>query len=133
MTILPPSGSRIFYLSLLAIIGGVIVVLVSPVLPLGGPFGNRDAKRDLAAGRLVMMYPFWDTGFYAERGQKFRETLRDSYGVEVVRRTPSCFAGGFQYSYDRSYNRLMRAEIIRRFGRDVVQEEAMRILRGRSS
>ena len=119
MTILPPVGSRGLYIALLVAVTGIIVFLLWPILPVGGPFGYYDAKRDIAQGHLKMKVGIWDAGWQ----KVWKDTVKNKYHIEIGGRTHSCFYGGFLGTYDTAYNGLQRAEIIKRFGSDVVMEE----------
>ena len=129
MTILPPVGSRRLYVGLLIILAGIITVLLRPILPVGGPFGYWDAKRDVSQGHLAMIVSMSETGWR----QEWRKTVKDNYNIEIGGRIPGSFNGsGFSGSYDRAYNSVQRAEIIRRFGSDVVREEMMEAFKRRA-
>jgi hypothetical protein len=121
MTILPSVGSRGLYIGLLVVLTGMIIMFLWPILPVGGPFGYYDAKRDIAQGHLKMKVGMWDSGWRKE----WKDTVKAKYNIEIGGRTPSCFGGGFLGTYDEAYNNLQRAEIINRFGSDVVMEEML--------
>jgi hypothetical protein len=119
MTILPPVGSRGLYIVLLVAVTGIIVFLLWPILPVGGPFGYYDAKRDIAQEHIKMKVGIWNAGWQKE----WKDKVKNKYNIEIGGRAHSCFYGGFIGTYDTAYNALQRAEIIKRFGSDVVMEE----------
>lgn len=127
MAILPPEGSRGFFLGILLALAGVIVALLWPLLPVGAPFGYRDARRDLAEGHLRIKAGMVDFGWKKE----WRRLAWERYGIEVGGGVLGCFVGGFSGSYENAYNKVQREEIIRRFGRDVVRETMMKAINSR--
>jgi hypothetical protein len=124
MTILPKRPSRGFYFALMMGLGGLVFYFFWPLFPLGGPFGYFDAKQDVKNGQLSLKIGLWDTGMWKE----WKDAVREKYEINIGGRVPSSFGGsGFTGSYDRAYNAVQRAEIIKRYGRDVVEEERKRI------
>lgn len=121
MTILPKSPSRGFYLAILLSLAGVVFYILWPLLPFGAPFGYLDAKRDLSEGHLAMNVSMWDRGW---QGQ-WKRNVKEKYNIELKAKTPSSFNPASLASYDGAYNSLQRAEIVKRFGRDVVDEERL--------
>jgi len=49
----------------------------------------------------------------------------EKYNIEIGGRIPSSFNRSGPGTYDHAYNSVQRAEIIKRFGKDVVREEMM--------
>lgn len=126
MSMFPQHESRAQRITLMVFFGVFFVLFFGILLPVGRPFGESDARRDLAAGRLVLKYPM--EGMPTVNGE-LQEKLQADYGITVVARAPSHVVDSFYQTYDDAYNRLMRGEIIRRHGRDVVAEEVTRVLR----
>lgn len=115
--------SKGFFIVLAIGVFSLIAIELRTTLPLGGPFGHWDAKRDIERGHLAMKVGMVDFGWRPE----WKRHLKEAYGIEIGGRVISCVRGGYIESYDRAYNAVQREEIIRRFGRDVVMEEGKRI------
>ena len=86
------------------------------------PSGAEEAQRDLAAGHLELRA----YGLVAPADEAFAQLLQDRLGVRFAR-IAGCAVGGDEARRTDAYNRIMRAEIQRRFGRDSIarlREEA---------
>lgn len=123
MTILPPKASRPLYAGLIVALVAVVGVLLLPVLPYLDRSGTKDAHRDIARGELRIKMG----SRRSDLGDAWIKSLRDRYGIEIERETPSCFPD----SYRDQYNRVQREEIVRRFGSDVVTETLYALKRDR--
>jgi len=127
MTIFPQGKRRIPILLVAGLLLCGIAYILHPFLPIGGPFGYYDARRDIAKGDISLKIPIlpepWETGWKAE----WRESVQEKYGIQIGGRVPSSFHPGFIRTYDRAYNETQMKEILKRYGRDVVEEERERI------
>ena len=89
------------------------------------PFGVEEARRDIAAGRLALK----THGLLSAQGGAFADLLRTRLGVELTE-VAGCAVPGEQLREIMAYNRVMTAEIERRFGSGIVerlrQEAAVR-------
>lgn len=72
--------------------------------------GEADARRDLAHGLLVEDSCGTPVPWYDE----YKQLLRERYGIEF--RSEGCVVDDAVLSYAKGYNKVMDAEIERRFG-----------------
>jgi len=77
--------------------------------------GAEEARRDIAAGRLELHA--W--GLATPQRSAFGRVLRERLGVHL-REVAGCCVGGDELNQIQAYNRVMTAEIERRFGPGVV-------------
>ena len=80
--------------------------------------GRRDAERDIHEGRLVIEtyggpWPAWL--------HECAKLLDQRYGIQF-RDIAGCIVDSQIIGHERGYNEVSRAEIHRRFGRDVAEE-----------
>ncbi len=101
----PLHDSRADRVTLIVFFAVFFVLFFGILLPVGRPFGESDARRDLAAGRLVLKYPM--EGLPTVNGE-LQERLRADYGITMVARAPGHAVDSFYQTYDDAYNRLMR-------------------------
>ncbi len=97
------------------------VVLVAAVIvfwfALPAQLGWAAGSADVALGH----YRLLTYGLPSPILPAFRQTMRESYGVEV-RAVAGCDLTSSIASYNAAYNAVSRAAIHRKFGRDVVAE-----------
>lgn len=121
-----PRYSKGFYGVLLISLVVVAGFFFWPVLPVGGPFGSWEARRDVERGRLALMVPMHQRlGMdlpYFRWEREWESAVRELYGVELIAVPPGSFGGGFPGTYREAYNAVQRQEMVRRFGRDVVED-----------
>lgn len=78
--------------------------------------GQADAKADLKVGKLVIEQYGLPTPVHAEA----ERLLRARYGIEA-RNVAGCIVNKEITEHAEGYNRVMKAEIARRFGADVFE------------
>lgn len=61
--------------------------------------------------------------------QEWKTELKTKYNIEIGGILPTSFRPNALTSYNRAYNSVQKAEIIRQFGRDVIAEEKMLALK----
>lgn len=79
--------------------------------------GQREAKADLAAGKLAVE----SYGLMASYHIVYRRLLKERYGIEV-RMVAGCIVNESIAGHAEGYNRIMDAEIKKRFGEDVFEK-----------
>ena len=119
MMILPSPPSRGFWVAIILVLFAVCLFLSWPLLPIGGPFGYWDAQKDIRNGKLMIKTPEFKMAWWIN----WRDSLKKTYNIEIGGRVRSSFASGFLTSYDHAYNSVQTQEIVRRFGKDVVEEQ----------
>ena len=123
MKILPPEGSRLIYFTILISLGSILLFLFYPLLPIGGPFGHLRATRDIKNGHLALRISgLWNYGHW----KKWKTTLREQYNIDIDGPPSACLSGGFSRTYDQAYNSTQMQEILRLYGRNVVEEARLR-------
>jgi hypothetical protein len=126
MTIFPQGKRRIPILLVAGLLLCGLAYILHPFLPIGGPFGYYDARRDIDKDHISLKLPMlpetWQRGWKAA----WRDSVEDKYGIEIGGITPSSFYPGFMRTYISAYNATQMKEILKRYGRDVVEEERER-------
>lgn len=79
--------------------------------------GQREAKADLAAGKLAVE----SYGLMASYNIVYRQLLKERYGIEV-RMVAGCVVDESITGHAQGYNGIMNAEIKKRFGEDVFEK-----------
>jgi hypothetical protein len=82
--------------------------------------GISEAKRDVAEGRLRILYYGLRPGFADE--SLIRDFLKKNFRVEI--NDTGCMVPGGYGEYARGYNEISTAEIKRRFGTDFMEKAA---------
>ncbi len=118
MTIFSSNGAKIFWIGLFLVVAMFVVVILSPFLPIGGPFGRWAARRDIARDHFQLTLPPSNAGWQTEAGK----TLKEKYRIEIVFRPTSNSPDGIIGSYESAYNKTQQEAILAKFGRDVVRQ-----------
>jgi len=82
----------------------------------GRPSASEEARRDIEAGHLQLRA----YGLVAPQDEAFARLMQQRLGVQVVR-VAGCAIGAAQVKETEAYNRVMTAEIERRFGAGSVE------------
>lgn len=79
--------------------------------------GRADALADLKAGKLVVE----SFGMPGPASGEYTRLLEKRYGIETRRVGAGCVFTPDEFQHAQAYNRVMKAEISRRFGPDVFE------------
>ncbi len=119
LTIFPPGSNRatrIFYVGVMIVLVAIISVLLSPFLPIGGPFGSIAAQREVSRGYFAYRIGMPNSGWKKE----WKATLENTYGIHVKDGSAGCFRAPFSDTYEQAYNRIQLAAIRQAYGFDVI-------------
>lgn len=87
--------------------------------------GRADALADLKAGRLVVE----SFGMPGPGAGKYTSLLEKRYGIETRRVGAGCEVEPDELQHAQAYNRVMKAEISRRYGADVFERTYQEVVK----
>ncbi len=98
-----------------------VTIFVIFWIPLASIRGATEARFDRLTGR----YRIQDYGGLEPWHESYVQTMQQEFGVKVDT-VAGCIVSGWFIRYVRSYNDVMEAALVKKYGRDVARESRIR-------